>query len=102
MENPLIDLKIAEDDLKKAAFIYKAMNHKLRQLILNLVHSSSDITVTQIHTRLSIEQSVASQQLAILRKADLVIPVRDGKYVFYKVNYKTLEKLNINSKNLLS
>jgi DNA-binding transcriptional ArsR family regulator len=35
---------------------------------------------------LRIEQSVASQHLAILRKADLLQTERDGKFIYYTIN----------------
>jgi DNA-binding transcriptional ArsR family regulator len=40
-----------------------------------------------------LEQSVASQHLAILRKAGFVITERDGKFIYYTVNYKRVEQV---------
>lgn len=80
--------------LKKAALVLRALNHKLRQQLLKLIDEEKKITVTEIYVRLRLEQSVASQHLAILRKAGIVTTERDGKFIFYTVNYKRLEEIN--------
>lgn len=87
---PDTELKIDVLQLKKAALILRAINHKLRQQIIKLIHQKGKITVTEIYVRLRLEQSVASQHLAILRKAGFVTATRDGKYIYYAVNYQRL------------
>lgn len=76
--------------LRKAALSYRAINNKLRQKILQLLHKEGRMTVTAIYKQLRLEQSVASQQLAILRSAKLVVAERDGKNIYYSVNYDTV------------
>ncbi|MEE6187187.1 hypothetical protein PIECOFPK_00315 [Mycovorax composti] len=80
--------------VKKAALILRAFNHKLRQQILKLIDSQEKITVTEIYVKLRIEQSVASQHLAILRKADFVKTERNGKFIYYTVNTERMKQLN--------
>ena len=81
-------------NLKKAGLILRAVNHKLRQQILKLIDEHKRITVTELYVKLRLEQSVASQHLAILRKAGFVKTVRDGKFIFYSVNTNRLKDLN--------
>ncbi|MBI1343879.1 MAG: metalloregulator ArsR/SmtB family transcription factor [Terrimonas sp.] len=81
-------------NLKKGALVLRALNHKLRQQIVKLIDESEKITVTEIYTHLRIEQSVASQHLAILRKAGIVDTSRNGKYIFYSINVKRVDELN--------
>lgn len=81
-------------NVKKAAIVLRAINHKLRQIILKLIDENSKMTVTEIYMHLRLEQSVASQHLAILRKAGFVKTQRDGKFIYYSVNYSRLEELN--------
>lgn len=81
-------------NVKKAAIVLRAINHKLRQIILKLIDENGKMTVTEIYMHLRLEQSVASQHLAILRKAGFVKTQRDGKFIYYSVNYKRLEELN--------
>ena len=64
-------------NLKKAAMVLRAINHKLRQQILKLIDESGRMTVTEIYVKLRLEQSVASQHLAILRKAGFVKTERE-------------------------
>lgn len=79
---------------KKAALVLRAINHKLRQQILKLIDEQEKITVTELYQKLKLEQSVASQHLAILRKAGFVKTSRTGKFIYYSVNARRLEELN--------
>ena len=88
------ELKIDVLQLKKAALILRAVNHKLRQQILKLIHQNGKMTVTEIYVKLRLEQSVASQHLAILRKAGYVNTLRDGKFIFYSVNQSRLDQVH--------
>ena len=88
------DLRIDVIQLKKAALILRAVNHKLRQQIMKLIHQSERMTVTEIYVKLRLEQSVASQHLAILRKAGFVNTVRDGKFIYYSVNQDRLDQVH--------
>lgn len=89
------------NEVKKAQMLLRALNHKLRQRILNTIESEREIVVTKIHTKLDIEQSVASQHLAILRIADIVKARRDGKYIYYSVNFAKIKEIEKYTKALL-
>lgn len=80
--------------LKKAAMILRALNHKLRQQLLKLIDEKEKITVTEIYVNLRLEQSVVSQHLAILRRAGIVITKREGKFIYYSLNYKRIKEIN--------
>jgi len=92
-ENP-ITLNIDFLQVKKAALILRALNHKLRQQMLKLLEESGRLTVTEIYIRLRREQSVASQHLAILRRAGIVRTERDGKFIYYAINHPRIEEIN--------
>lgn len=79
-------VKVDFVNLKKAAMILRALNHKLRQQIVKLIDENKKLTVTEIYIKLRLEQSVASQHLAILRRAGVVKTTRDGKFIYYAVN----------------
>jgi ArsR family transcriptional regulator, virulence genes transcriptional regulator len=64
----------------------RAVNHKLRQQILDLLEENEKMTVTDLYIKLRLEQSVASQHLAILRRAGVVVTDRQGKYIYYTVD----------------
>ncbi|HEY1113109.1 MAG TPA: metalloregulator ArsR/SmtB family transcription factor [Chitinophagaceae bacterium] len=96
-----VELKIDVLQLKKAALILRAVNHKLRQQMLKLLHQHGKMTVTEIYVKLRLEQSVASQHLAILRKAGFVDTQRDGKFIFYSVNHDRLTEAHEFAQQLL-
>lgn len=79
--------------LKKAALILRALNHKLRQQIVKFIDQEKKITVTEIYVHLRLEQSVASQHLAILRRAGVVKTERDGKFIYYSINAERISRI---------
>lgn len=95
-------LKVDLLNVKKASLILRAINHKLRQQVLKLIDEHGKITVTEIYVKLRLEQSVASQHLAILRKAGFVKTERDGKFIYYTVNSSRIEELNQFVESLLN
>ena len=88
------ELQLDVQQLKKGSLVIRALKHKLRQQILKLIHSKESITVTEIYVKLRLEQSVASQHLGILRRAGLVCTRRDGKQIYYSVNYERVKELH--------
>ena len=98
MENPI---KLDFFLLKKSAIIFRALNHQLRQQIFKLLEERGKMTVSEIYENLKLEQSVASQHLAILRRAGIVKTDRDGKFVFYKLNYERIAQIDRSIKELL-
>ncbi|MEI2739012.1 MAG: metalloregulator ArsR/SmtB family transcription factor [Chitinophagaceae bacterium] len=89
-----ISLKVDLLNVKKAALVLRAINHKLRQQMLKLIDEHGKMTVTELYVKLRLEQSVASQHLAILRKAGFVKTNRDGKFIYYSVNTNRMQELN--------
>jgi DNA-binding transcriptional ArsR family regulator len=87
-------LKVDLLNVKKAALVLRAINHKLRQQMLKLIDEHGKMTVTELYVKLRLEQSVASQHLAILRKAGFVKTTRDGKFIYYSVNTSRIDELN--------
>ncbi len=85
-ENSKGTIKVDYIAVKKARMILRAINHKLRQQIIKLLEDKKTMTVTEIYVKLRLEQSVASQHLAILRRAGIVVTERDGKYIYYSLN----------------
>ena len=100
-KNSASSINVDYNALKKAALVLRALNHKLRQQLLKLIKEEKKITVTEIYVRLRLEQSVASQHLAILRKAGIVNTERDGKFIFYTVNFKRLDEISQFVKDLV-
>lgn len=98
--NPL-DLLLDSNLLRKAALVYSAINHPVRQQILQFLHLHRGLTVSSLYTGLKLGQAVCSNYLSILRKAGLVTFKREGRHIYYAVNYPQLQKLNVLSRQLL-
>lgn len=81
-------------ELRKAVLVLRAINHKLRQRIVDLLEESEHMTVTDIYIKLRLEQSVASQHLAILRRAGVVITERHGKFINYSLDKDRLAQIS--------
>jgi DNA-binding transcriptional ArsR family regulator len=92
-EKELFDWK----ESKKSALIFRALNNKLRQKILNVIAEEQSINVTDLYVKIRVEQSVASQHLAILRRAGFVINKRDGKSISYSINYPRFQLIGLAS-----
>ena len=101
MEN-FSSLNVDLHNLKKAAMVLRAINHKLRQQILKLIDENGKMTVTEIYVKLRLEQSVASQHLAILRRAGIVKTRPDGKFIYYSINPSRIDEIYKISKTLVA
>jgi DNA-binding transcriptional ArsR family regulator len=81
-------------DLRKAVLVLRAVNHKLRQRIIDLLEDGDTMTVTDIYIKLRLEQSIASQHLAILRRAGVVATERQGKFIYYSLDKERLGQIS--------
>jgi len=88
------DLKIDFQVLRKSVLVLRAINHKLRQEIIQLIDKEGKITVTDLFTIMKLEQSVASQHLALLRRAGIVTTSRSGKFIYYSVDHSRLKEIS--------
>jgi len=88
------DIELDYAELRKAVLVLRAVNHKLRQNIIDLLEENERMTVTDIYIKLRLEQSVASQHLAILRRAGVVITERQGKFIFYALDKDRLGQIS--------
>ena len=73
-------------DLRKAIFVLRAVNHKLRQRIIDLLENSDTMTVTDIYIKLGLQQSIVSQHLRILRNSGVLKTESQGKYRYYSID----------------
>ena len=86
--------------LRKAVLTVRALDHEIRKEIIKILDKNKSITVTDLYTNLGVEQSVASQHLAVLRRSGIVKTGKAGKYVNYSINEARLEEVNELVKNL--
>jgi len=78
---------IGNENLIQSAQILRALTHPLRMKILHYIDQEQTVNVNKIYNTLKLEQSITSQHLKILRLNDLVIARKDGKCMYYSLNY---------------
>lgn len=78
----------------KAEF-FKTLGHPVRIRVLELL-SEREHAVSEMLTEIGVEAAHLSQQLAVLRRANLVAPRREGSAVYYSlVNPQIAELLRV-------
>lgn len=76
--------------LELAASKLRAMAHPMRIAIIELLTENKKLTVTEIYSRLNIEQASASHHLNILKNKGLLESKRDGKMILYSLKTNVL------------
>lgn len=67
------------------AEMLKTMGHTLRISIIKLLCENEKLSVTEIYTKLGIEQAVASHHLRLLKSARIVAAQKEGKHSYYYI-----------------
>ncbi len=75
--------KLNIEKLEIAAGMLKSLAHPMRIAILNLLEGGKEMTVTEIHELLGMEQAAASHHLGILKGKGVLCSRRDGKNTWY-------------------
>ena len=81
------------DMLDRAANMLKAIAHPMRISILSLLEEDKEMTVSEIHAALNIEQSAASHHLGILKDKGVLSSRRDGKNTYYFLKHNSLRNI---------
>ena len=71
----------------------KAISHPMRLAILGHLGEGNQLSVTEIHRLLNIEQSTASHHLGILKDKGILASSRQGKSTYYYLKRQNLSKL---------
>ena len=72
---------------KELIDIYKILSDESRFRIINILNQE-ELTVSEIQKILKVTQSGLSSNLALMRKANIVISRKEGKQVFYHIDSK--------------
>ena len=83
----------------KAEF-FKALGHPARIRILELL-SQRELSVSELVPEVGLESSHLSQQLGVLRRANLVATRKSGNLVYYRLADRRLAKLLDLAKQIL-
>jgi DNA-binding transcriptional ArsR family regulator len=96
----LIKLDRIWPDTEKAARVFKVLSVETRVRMIELLKRRS-LCVNALAKTLNITPAAVSQHLRVLRDADLVIADKQGYFVHYRVNEKTLADWNQTAKRIL-
>lgn len=83
------------------AQLFRTLGHPARIRILELL-SERDHPVHELLDEIKIEPSSLSQQLAVLRRASMVVSRREGSEVVYSVSVPQVRELLLTARTLLS
>lgn len=89
-----------DTDTEKAARVFKVLSVETRVRMIELLKRRS-LCVNALAKTLNITPAAVSQHLRVLRDADLVIADKQGYFVHYRVNEKTLADWNQTAKRIL-
>jgi len=84
---------LTAEQLEKVAGMLKAIAHPMRIAILRYLDGGKQLTVTEIHALLGIEQSTTSHHLGILKDKGVLISKRDGKNTYYSIRNENLSNI---------
>jgi DNA-binding transcriptional ArsR family regulator len=71
--------------LEQATETLRAVAHPLRLAIIEMLSDNKQMSVTEIHEALDVEQAVASHHLRIMKDRNIVQVKRDGKSSYYSL-----------------
>lgn len=77
----------------KVDCILKAINHPLRLGIITLLEERKRVKVADIYKKLGLDQSATSLHLSILRHNNIVKTERDGRIIYYSLNYDRIAEV---------
>ena len=79
------DIRMRDNLRRFKAGIFQALANPTRIAIVELLRDDGEVSVGTIHDKLDLEQSNASQHLAVLRSKNIVVARKEGTQVFYSL-----------------
>lgn len=71
---------------------FKALSHPVRRAILDLLKMGS-LSAGEIAEHFELTGATISHHLNILKKADLILEMRQKNYIYYELNTSVLEEI---------
>lgn len=72
--------------------LFKALNDQTRRQILELL-KEKDMTAGEISDQFNISKPSISHHLDLLKRADLVVGIRQGQFISYSLNMSVFEEV---------
>ena len=71
--------------LEDTARMLRCLGHPLRLAVLDLLDREGELTVSQIHEALGLEQAACSQHLNLMRDKGVLARRKEGVHVYYSI-----------------
>jgi ArsR family transcriptional regulator len=85
--------ELSAQKLERMAGRMRAIAHPMRIAIIEMLTKSPVLSVTEIYTKLDIEQAAASHHLNIMKNHGVLKSKREGKKIFYSLVSNTLSDI---------
>lgn len=86
-------LNIDVEQLQEKAEMLKAMAHPARIAMIEMLYEDNELSVSEIHKTLDLEQAVASNHLSILKGKNILKCRREGKKMFYSLKVESVHNV---------
>jgi len=84
---------LSQEQLEIATSMLKAIAHPKRLAILKFLDQGKQLTVTEIHNLVKLEQSTTSHHLGILKDKGVLASRRVGKNTYYFLKHDNLSQI---------
>lgn len=71
--------------VETTARMLRCLGHPVRLRILDVLEREHELTVTEIHEALELEQAVCSQHLNLMRDKGILARRKEGVHVYYRL-----------------
>lgn len=88
----LVDLTDLQDKACEVSELLKTLAHPMRLMIVCTL-IEGEYSVSELEEKLDIHQPNLSQQLTVLREAEIVETRREGKQIYYRLTARKAERL---------
>lgn len=76
---------IAPERFRSTARMLRCLGHPIRLRIIDLLERKGELTVSEIHEALGLEQAAASQHLSLMRDKGILARRKDGVNAYYRL-----------------
>jgi len=74
------------EKFSKASELLKAISYPYRLEILKLLEDEEYHSVSEIQNSIGIEASLLSHHLSKMKDRGIIVPYREGRYIYYKLS----------------
>lgn len=92
LDKQIVDVSALRAKASEVSELLKTLAHPMRLMIVCTL-IDGEYSVSELEEKLDIHQPNLSQQLTVLREAEIVETRREGKQIYYKLTARKAERL---------